>query len=263
MAEVKQIPPAGEPATNGTGLRPKSAGQEETEPRSAPAYQPRYAHMGGWGYHLPSKGITNHGREQIVDTNDGWIRSRAGIAFGKAREIAASYPIDRSFWRWDRGYYDYYGSALRDGAGLTAGAAGASGVRIIQGIGSRPRPRSWTTRPLLSPPGRKPGKKKHHNMCRVPLTDVALSGRLLCRGYQRATGRGVGWRGAGRGAIAWAAGVARGAGEPRKGGAHHRDHRRADAIQERLGGPPGADPSRYKEAVAGLTQAPIRGPVPE
>ncbi|MCC6917706.1 MAG: alpha-2-macroglobulin family protein [Alphaproteobacteria bacterium] len=61
-------------------------------------------------------------------------RSRAGIAFGKAREIATSYPIDRSFWRWDRGYYDYYGSALRDVAGLTAVAADAKEDSLIPAL---------------------------------------------------------------------------------------------------------------------------------
>jgi 3-oxoacyl-[acyl-carrier-protein] synthase-3 len=39
----------------------------------------RYAQIIGWGYCVPEKVITNHDLEQIVDTNDEWIRSRTGI----------------------------------------------------------------------------------------------------------------------------------------------------------------------------------------
>jgi 3-oxoacyl-[acyl-carrier-protein] synthase III len=39
----------------------------------------RYAQIIGWGYHVPEKVITNKELEQIVETNDEWIRSRTGI----------------------------------------------------------------------------------------------------------------------------------------------------------------------------------------
>jgi 3-oxoacyl-[acyl-carrier-protein] synthase-3 len=39
----------------------------------------RYAQIIGWGYHVPEKIITNKELEQIVETNDEWIRSRTGI----------------------------------------------------------------------------------------------------------------------------------------------------------------------------------------
>ena len=51
-----------------------------------PAWTPRYAHIVGWGYHVPAKVITNHDLEQIVDTSDEWIRSRTGI---EERHVAA------------------------------------------------------------------------------------------------------------------------------------------------------------------------------
>ena len=89
MAEVKQTPPAGEPSTNGAAAHTKAASQDEDAARPAPSgpvYQPRFAHIVGWGYHVPSKVITNHDLEQIVDTNDEWIRTRTGIA---ERHVAA------------------------------------------------------------------------------------------------------------------------------------------------------------------------------
>ena len=46
----------------------------------------RYAQIIGWGYHVPSKIITNKDLEQIVDTTDEWIRSRTGI---EERHVAA------------------------------------------------------------------------------------------------------------------------------------------------------------------------------
>lgn len=46
----------------------------------------RYAQIIGWGYHVPSKVITNKDLEQIVDTTDEWIRSRTGI---EERHVAA------------------------------------------------------------------------------------------------------------------------------------------------------------------------------
>jgi len=53
-----------------------------------PAAEPgrRYAQIIGWGYHVPDKVITNKELEQIVDTNDEWIRTRTGI---EERHVAA------------------------------------------------------------------------------------------------------------------------------------------------------------------------------
>lgn len=48
---------------------------------------PRYAQIVGWGYQVPEKVITNHDLEQIVDTQDEWIRTRTGI---EERHVAAS-----------------------------------------------------------------------------------------------------------------------------------------------------------------------------
>jgi 3-oxoacyl-[acyl-carrier-protein] synthase-3 len=48
--------------------------------------QRRFAHIVGWGYHVPAKVITNKDLEQIVDTNDEWIRTRTGI---QERHVAA------------------------------------------------------------------------------------------------------------------------------------------------------------------------------
>jgi len=38
-----------------------------------------YAHITGWGMSVPEKILTNDDLAKIVDTNDGWIRSRTGI----------------------------------------------------------------------------------------------------------------------------------------------------------------------------------------
>ncbi len=38
-----------------------------------------YAQIIGWGYHIPERIVTNHDLEQIVDTQDEWIRARTGI----------------------------------------------------------------------------------------------------------------------------------------------------------------------------------------
>lgn len=59
------------------------AASERMEP--APS-QRRFAHIIGWGYHVPAKVITNKDLEQIVDTNDEWIRTRTGI---QERHVAA------------------------------------------------------------------------------------------------------------------------------------------------------------------------------
>ena len=66
--------------------------QKLSKPAVAPratipaARVPRYAHIVGWGYQVPSKVITNHDLEQIVETTDEWIRSRTGI---QERHVAA------------------------------------------------------------------------------------------------------------------------------------------------------------------------------
>lgn len=39
----------------------------------------RYAQIVGWGYYVPEKIITNKDLEQIVETDDEWIRTRTGI----------------------------------------------------------------------------------------------------------------------------------------------------------------------------------------
>ena len=59
---------------------------------SVGAFSPRYAQIVGWGYHVPEKVITNFDLEQIVDTQDEWIRSRTGI---EERHVAAS-PTETS-----------------------------------------------------------------------------------------------------------------------------------------------------------------------
>lgn len=89
MAESKQTPAAGEPATNGASGYSNGADQPLPKEMRAARTEPpraRYAHIVGWGYHVPSKVITNHDLEQIVDTNDEWIRTRTGIA---ERHVAA------------------------------------------------------------------------------------------------------------------------------------------------------------------------------
>lgn len=86
MPDTKSLPVNGPGAMNGAGEhREESASAPEQSP-VAPAYRPRYAHIVGWGYHVPNKVITNHDLEQIVDTSDEWIRSRTGIA---ERRVAA------------------------------------------------------------------------------------------------------------------------------------------------------------------------------
>jgi 3-oxoacyl-[acyl-carrier-protein] synthase-3 len=39
-----------------------------------------YAAITGWGSYIPSRVMSNHDLEKVVDTNDAWIRSRTGIA---------------------------------------------------------------------------------------------------------------------------------------------------------------------------------------
>ena len=48
---------------------------------------PCYAQIIGWGYQVPERTVTNHDLEQIVDTQDEWIRTRTGI---EERRVVAS-----------------------------------------------------------------------------------------------------------------------------------------------------------------------------
>ena len=49
---------------------------------------PCYAQIIGWGYQVPDRVVTNHDLEQVVDTQDEWIRTRTGIQ--ERRVVAAS-----------------------------------------------------------------------------------------------------------------------------------------------------------------------------
>ncbi|MBE2239738.1 MAG: ketoacyl-ACP synthase III [Caldilineaceae bacterium] len=89
MPEIKQTPTASEPISNGATPHAngaESATLKERQTDAIPPQRGRYAHIVGWGYHVPEKVITNQDLEQIVDTNDEWIRSRTGIA---ERHVAA------------------------------------------------------------------------------------------------------------------------------------------------------------------------------
>lgn len=46
---------------------------------------PRYAHVVGWGMHVPDSVMTNQDLEAIIETNDEWIQARTGI---RERRIA-------------------------------------------------------------------------------------------------------------------------------------------------------------------------------
>ncbi len=73
---------------NGAGSTPivdEAPAQEAALPPPQPGGA-RYAQIVGWGYHVPSKVITNRDLEQIVDTTDEWIRTRTGI---EERRVAA------------------------------------------------------------------------------------------------------------------------------------------------------------------------------
>lgn len=39
----------------------------------------RYAHITGWGAHVPARAVTNQDLSQILPTSDAWIRERTGI----------------------------------------------------------------------------------------------------------------------------------------------------------------------------------------
>lgn len=76
------------PSANGPAQSPAAndAPLVDTVVAAPTPWTRRYAQIIGWGYHVPSKVITNHDLEQIVDTNDEWIRSRTGI---EERHVAA------------------------------------------------------------------------------------------------------------------------------------------------------------------------------
>ena len=50
--------------------------QQQMQDRVQP---PCYAQIIGWGYQVPERVVTNHDLEQVVDTQDEWIRTRTGI----------------------------------------------------------------------------------------------------------------------------------------------------------------------------------------
>lgn len=72
--------------TNGNGFHLAPVTDSTTLLSHEPQLERRYAQIIGWGAHVPSKTITNHDLEQIVDTTDEWIRSRTGI---EERHVAA------------------------------------------------------------------------------------------------------------------------------------------------------------------------------
>jgi 3-oxoacyl-[acyl-carrier-protein] synthase-3 len=45
-----------------------------------PSREMRYAHITGWGKYVPQRVVTNDELAQTVETSDGWIRDRTGIA---------------------------------------------------------------------------------------------------------------------------------------------------------------------------------------
>ena len=88
MAEMDR--PALDHVQTQNGAAAPSAGGDQPAPKTEPHMTPnagaRYAQIIGWGYHVPSKVITNRDLEQIVDTSDEWIRTRTGI---EERRVAA------------------------------------------------------------------------------------------------------------------------------------------------------------------------------
>ena len=61
--------------------------EEEREPVVERVQPSCYAQIIGWGYQVPERIVTNHDLEQIVETQDAWIRSRTGI---EERRIVAT-----------------------------------------------------------------------------------------------------------------------------------------------------------------------------
>ena len=60
---------------------------EAEEPMLDKVQPPCYAQIIGWGYQVPERVVTNHDLEQVVDTQDEWIRTRTGI---QERRVAAA-----------------------------------------------------------------------------------------------------------------------------------------------------------------------------
>jgi len=59
----------------------------------------RYAHIVGWGKYVPANVVTNDDLAKVLDTSDGWIRDRTGIAerrMASRRETSASMAIAAS-----------------------------------------------------------------------------------------------------------------------------------------------------------------------
>ena len=53
--------------------------EEAQQPMQDRVQPPCYAQIIGWGYQVPERVVTNHDLEQVVDTQDEWIRTRTGI----------------------------------------------------------------------------------------------------------------------------------------------------------------------------------------
>lgn len=60
---------------------------EAAQPVPDKVQTPCYAQIIGWGYEVPDRVVTNQDLEQVVDTQDEWIRTRTGI---QERRVAAS-----------------------------------------------------------------------------------------------------------------------------------------------------------------------------
>lgn len=94
MSETKSQQPKG----NANGASGNGYHREIEQPTASPeraaatGFVPRSAQIVGWGYHVPEKVITNFDLEQIVDTQDEWIRTRTGI---EERHVAAA-PTETS-----------------------------------------------------------------------------------------------------------------------------------------------------------------------
>ncbi len=67
------------------GHYPAAEAEQQMVDRVQP---PCYAQIIGWGYQVPDRVVTNHDLEQVVDTQDEWIRTRTGIQ--ERRVVAAS-----------------------------------------------------------------------------------------------------------------------------------------------------------------------------
>ncbi len=61
---------------------------EAEQPMLDKVQPPCYAQIIGWGYEVPDRVVTNHDLEQVVDTQDEWIRTRTGIQ--ERRVVAVS-----------------------------------------------------------------------------------------------------------------------------------------------------------------------------